>query len=68
MLSASSRPLVRMRRRATLGWLVLLSMALHLTLLTAWLLIPSTQPQTGEAGPVSVDLVAEDSSAVAASA
>jgi protein TonB len=57
MLSSSQRQAVRVDRRGTLGWLILFSLALHLTLLLS-LMMPSTQPRPTESEPLSVDLVA----------
>jgi periplasmic protein TonB len=48
---------VRVHRRETPGWPVLLSLALHLTLLLSLLVIPSTQPSSGGSEPFAVDLI-----------
>jgi protein TonB len=57
MLSSSQRMAVRAHRRETLGWLVLLSLALHLTLLLFLLIIPPTPPPTSASEPLSVDVI-----------
>lgn len=48
---------VRVRRRETLGWPILLSLALHLTLFISLLIIPLTQPPTSGPEPLAVDFV-----------
>ncbi len=65
MLSSSQRLAVRVHRRETLGWLVLLSLALHLTLFLSLLIIPSTQPPTSASEPLSVEIIAEEGPAEA---
>ncbi len=47
----------RAHRRGTLGWPVWLSLALHLTVFLALLIIPTTQPPTSASGPPTVDLI-----------
>jgi periplasmic protein TonB len=47
---------VRVHRRETLGWPVLLSLALHLTLFLSLLIIPPTQPPRGSE-PLTVDVI-----------
>ena len=66
MPSSSQRLVVRVHRRETLGWLVLLSLALHLTLFLSLLIIPSTQPPTSASEPLSVEVIAEEGPAEAA--
>ena len=59
---------VCVHRRETLLWAVLLSLALHLTLLVFLLLIiPQTEPQTSAADPLTVDVVVGEGAAGAAS-
>ncbi len=65
MLSSSQRLAVRVHRRETLGWLVLLSLALHLTLILSLLIIPSTQPPTSASELLSVEVIAEEGPAEA---
>ena len=48
---------VRMHRRETAGWPVLLSLALHLTLFLSLLIIPPTQPPTSASEPLAVDVI-----------
>ncbi len=48
-----------------LGWPVLLSLALHLTLLLSWLMIAPTQLLTTSSEPLSVDVVADGGLAAA---
>ena len=60
MLSSSQQLAVRVHRRETLGWPVLLSLALHLTLFLCLLIIPSTQPPTSASELLSVEVVAEE--------
>jgi len=67
MLSSSQRMAVRVHRRGTLGWPVLLSLALHLTLFLALLMIPPTQPPMGASEPPSVDVVLGEAPAEATS-
>ena len=57
MLSGSQRMAVRARRRETRSWPVLLSLALHLTVFLALLIIPPTQPPTNASGPLTVDVI-----------
>lgn len=59
MLSSSQRLAVRVHRRETLGWLALLSLALHLTLFLSLLIIPTMQPPTDASGPLSVEVIME---------
>src|SRR5271157_1010685 len=66
MLSSSQRLAVRVHRRETLGWLVLLSLALHLTVFLSLLMIPSTQPPTSASEPLSGDVIFEKGPAEAA--
>ena len=58
---------VRVHRRETLGWPVLLSLALHLTLLLSFLIIPPTQPPTSGSEPLTVDVILGEGSAEATS-
>jgi periplasmic protein TonB len=58
---------VRVRRRETLGWPVLLSLALHLTLFLFLLIIPPTQPPTNASGPLTVDFIVGEAPAEARS-
>jgi protein TonB len=48
---------VRVHRRETLGWSVVLSLALHLTLFLSLLIIPPTQPPTSASEPLTVDVI-----------
>lgn len=57
---------MRVHRRETLGWLVLLSLALHLTLLLSLLMSSSMQPSTRASEPISVDVIVEEGPAEAA--
>jgi protein TonB len=57
MLSSTQRMAVRVHRRETRGWLVLLSLALHLTVFLALLMIPPTQPPTSASGPLTVNVI-----------
>ena len=57
MLSSSQRTAVRLHRRGTPGWPVLLSLALHLTLFLSLLMIPPTQPPTSASEPLTVDVI-----------
>ncbi len=57
----------RVRRRETLGWPVLLSLALHLTVLLCLLIIPLTQPPTSASEGLTVDLVVGEGPAEATS-
>jgi TonB family protein len=57
MLGSSRRMGVRVHRRETLGGLVWLSLALHLTLLLTLLMLPPTQPSTSGSEPLTVDLI-----------
>jgi len=66
MLSSRQRLAVRVHRRETLGWLVLLSLALHLTLFLSLLMMPSTQPPISASEPISVDVIVEEGPAEAA--
>jgi protein TonB len=48
----------RVHRRETLGWPVLLSLTLHLTVfVSSLLIIPSTQPPTSASDPLAVDVI-----------
>jgi periplasmic protein TonB len=68
MPAISQRMAVCVHRRETLLWAVLLSLALHLTLLVFLLLIiPQTEPQTSAADPLTVDVVVGEGAAGAAS-
>jgi periplasmic protein TonB len=68
MPGASQRMAMRVRRRETLVWAVLLSLALHLTLLVFLLLIiPPTEPQANAADPLTVDVVVGEGAAGATS-
>jgi periplasmic protein TonB len=58
---------VRVHRRETPGWPMLLSLALHLTLFFSFLMIPRTQPPTSASEPLTVDLVVGDGPAGATS-
>ncbi len=60
MLSSSQRLAVRVHRRETLGWLALLSLALHLTLFLSLLIFPTMQPPTNASGPLSVEVIVEE--------
>lgn len=68
MLSSSQRLAARVHRRGTLGWLALLSLALHLTLFLSFLMFPTMQPPTSASEPISVDVVMDDGPAEAAAA
>ena len=57
----------RVRRRGMLGWPVVLSLALHLTLLLAFLIIPPTQPPASASESLTVDLIVGDGPAAATS-
>ena len=48
---------VRVHRRETAGWPVLLSLALHLTLFFSFLIIPPTQRPTSTSEPLTVDFI-----------
>src|ERR1700722_14948684 len=50
VLSSSQPMAVRVRRRKALGWPVLLSLALHLTLFLSFLMLSPTQPLTDASG------------------
>jgi periplasmic protein TonB len=67
MLSSSQRLAVRVHRRETLGWPVLLSLALHLTLFVSLLIVPSAQPPASASEPLSVEFIAAEGPAGAAS-
>ena len=67
MLSSSQRMAVRVHRRETLGWPVLLSLALHLTLFLSLLIIPPTQPPTSASEPLTVDVIVGEGPAEATS-
>ena len=67
MLSSSQRMAVRVHRRETLGWPVLLSLALHLTLFLSLLIIPPTQPPTSASEPLTVDVIMGEGPAEATS-
>ena len=67
MLSSSQRLAVRVHRRETLGWLALLSLALHLTLFLSLLIFPTMQPPASASGPLSVEVVMEEGPAGPAS-
>ena len=54
MLSSSQRMAVSVHRRETLGWSVLLSLALHLTLFLSLLIVLPTQPRTSGSEPLTV--------------
>ena len=58
---------VRVHRRETLGWPVLLSLALHLTLFLSLLIIPPTQPPTSASEPLTVDVIMGEGPAEATS-
>ena len=58
---------VRVHRRETLGWPVLLSLALHLTLFLSLLIIPPTQPPTSASEPLTVDVIVGEGPAEATS-
>ncbi len=66
MLSSSQRMAVRVHRRETLGWPVLLSLALHLTLFLSLLIIPPTRPTTS-ASEFTVDFIMGEGPAEATS-
>jgi protein TonB len=57
MLGRNQRMAVRVRRRETRAWPVLLSLALHLTVFLALLIMPPTQPPTSASGPLTVDVI-----------
>jgi periplasmic protein TonB len=57
MLSRSQRTVVHVHRGKTLGWPVVLSLALHLTLFLSLLMIPPTQPSTSTSEPLTVDVI-----------
>jgi len=65
MLSSSRRRVVRVRRRKTLRWPVWLSLALHLTLILALLIIPPTQPLTSGSEAQAVDFIVGEAQAEA---
>ena len=67
MLSSSQQLAVRVHRRETLGWLALLSLALHLTLFLSLLIFPTMQPPADASGPLSVEVVMEEGPAGPAS-
>ena len=48
---------VRVHRRQTPGWAVLLSLALHLTLFLSFLIIPTNRPAISVSEPLTVDLI-----------
>lgn len=48
---------VRLHRRETLGWPVLLSLTLHLTLFLSLLMLPPTRPPAGASEPLSVAVI-----------
>src|SRR5690349_10572470 len=54
MLSSSQRMAVSVHRRETLGWSVLLSLALHLTLFLSLLIVLPTQTRTSGSEPLTV--------------
>lgn len=66
MLSRRQRLAVRRPRRATLSWLILLSLALHVTLFLCMLMLPSTPPPANASEALSVDIVTEQGPAEAA--
>ncbi len=68
MLSSSQRPAMRVHRTRMLSWLLLLSLALHLMLLTWLLMFPSRQPPGRGPEPLSVEIITETGSASAAAA
>ena len=59
-LLGSSRQRVRVQRRETLGWPVLLSLALHLAFVLFLLMAPSTPPAIDVADAPSWDVVAKE--------
>jgi len=65
MLSRSPGPAGRLRRRETRGWPFLISLALHLTVLLALLIVPSAQPPMTASDSLSVDVVMQDGPAAA---
>jgi periplasmic protein TonB len=67
MLSSSQRMAVRVHYRETLGWPVLLSLALHLTLLLSLLIIPPTQLPTSASESLTVDVIMGEGPAEATS-
>ena len=68
MLSSSQRPVMRVHQTRMLSWLFLLSLALHLVVLTWLLMFPARQPPDSGAEPLSVEIIAEPGSASAAAA
>jgi protein TonB len=65
---SSQRTAARLHRRETRRWAVLLSLALHLTLILALLLIfPASQPPTDASEPLAVDVIAGEGPAEATS-
>jgi protein TonB len=58
---------VRVHRRETLVWPVLLSLALHLALFLSLLIIPPTQPPTSASEPLTVDVIMGEGPAEATS-
>jgi periplasmic protein TonB len=67
MLSRSQRIAVRVRRRTTLRWPVVLSLALHLTLFLFLVFIPPTQPPGSGSEPLTMDVIVGEGSAEAPS-
>lgn len=59
--------MVRLHRGEILGWPVLLSLALHLTVLLCLLIIPPTQPPANASEQLTVDVIAGEGSAEATS-
>ena len=59
---------VRVHRRETLGWSVVLSLALHLTLFLSLLIILPTRPPTSASEPLTVDVIMGEGPAEATSA
>ncbi len=58
MLRSSQRPTLHSHQRDTLAWLILLSLALHVTLIAPLLLLRPAQRLTDQAEPLSVEIIA----------
>jgi periplasmic protein TonB len=67
MLSSGPRIAVRVGHHPALEWPILLSLALHLTLLLSAAMIPGSEPTPDLPGPISVEMVLAEGSADAAS-
>ena len=67
MLSSSQRMAMRVQRREMLGWPILVSLALHLTLFLSFLMMPAAPPPTSASEPLTVDFVVGEGPAEATS-